>query len=144
MSDSTNWYAGPSDISLTNASAQILTPAEQKSVLEMSNRLLTPSSLAQAFATKTDYDRVKHLLTAQDNETYDVIPAALADGGRPKYNLNDLATNASNGATAELRANYLADIISSNLNSFASRDPSLRGVPENEMRYLTATGRWNR
>ena len=136
MSDSTNWYAGPSDISLTNASAQILTPAEQKSVLEMSNRLLTPSSLAQAFATKTDYDRVKHLLTAQDNETYDVIPAALADGGRPKYILNDLATNASNGATAELRANYLADIISSNLNSFASRDPSLRGVPENEMRYL--------
>ena len=136
MANSTNWYGGPSDISLTNASAPILTPAEQLGILAASNRLLTPESLAQAFAAKTNYDRVKHLLTLQTNATYDVIPAAFTDGGRPKYNINELATNSSNGATAELRANRIAEIISSNLSSFSSRDPSLRGVAGNEMRYL--------
>ena len=136
MTNSTNWYGGPRDVSLTNASAPIMTPAEQRAVPDMSSRLLTPGSLAQAFATKADYDRVKHLLTVQNNETYDVIPATLVHGGQPKHNINDLATNASNGATAELRANHLANIISSNLSSFASRDPSLRGVAQDEMRYL--------
>ena len=86
-------YGGPSDISLTNASAPILTPAEQLGILAASNRLLTPDSLAQAFAAKTNYDRVKHLLTLQTNATYDVVPAAFSDGGRPKYNINELATN---------------------------------------------------
>jgi len=79
---------------------------------------------------------VKHLLTLQTNATYDVIPAAFTDGGRPKYNINELATNSLNGATAEVRANRIAEIISSNLSSFSSRDPSLRGVAGNEMRYL--------
>jgi Tfp pilus assembly protein PilX len=136
MANSTNWYGGPSDISLTNTSAPILTPAEQLGMLAASNRLLTPESLAQAFETKTNYDRVKHLLTLQTNETYDVIPASFEDGGRPKYNINELATNLSQGANAELRANRIAAIISSNLTSFAGRDPSLRGVAANEMRYL--------
>ena len=136
MANSTNWYGGPSDISLTNASAPILTPAEQLGILAASNRLLTPDSLAQAFAAKTNYDRVKHLLTLQTNATYDVVPAAFSDGGRPKYNINELATNSLNGATAELRANQISEIISSNLSSFSSRDPSLRGVAGNEMRYL--------
>ena len=93
MANSTNWYGGPSDISLTNASAPILTPAEQLGILAASNRLLTPESLAQAFEAKTHYERVKHLLTLQTNATYDVIPAAFTDGGRPKYNINELATN---------------------------------------------------
>jgi hypothetical protein len=136
MANPTNWYGGPSDISLTNVSAQILTPAEQTAILAASGRLLTPDSLAQAFAAKTDYDRVKHLLTLQTNETYDVIPASFEDGGRPKYNINELATNSSHGANPELRANRIATIISSNLTSFAGRDPSLRGVPANEMHYL--------
>ena len=121
MANSTNWYGGPSDISLTNASAPILTPAEQQGILSASNRLLTPELLAQAFAAKTNYERVKHLLTLQTNATYDVIPAAFSDGGRPKYNINELATNLSNGATEELRANRIAEIISSNLSSFSSR-----------------------
>ena len=136
MANPTNWYGGPSDISLTNASAQILNPAEQTAILASSDRLLTSDSLAQAFATRTDYDRVKHLLTLQTNETYDAIPAGLEDGGSPKYNINELATNSSLGANAELRANRIAAIVSSNLTSLAGRDPSLRGVPVDEMRYL--------
>ena len=39
MANPTNWYGGPSDISLTNASAQILTPAEQTAILASSDRL---------------------------------------------------------------------------------------------------------
>lgn len=136
MANSTDWYGGPSDISLTNASAPILTQAEQLGILAASNRLLTPESLAQAFEAKTNYDRVKHLLTLQTNATYDVIPAAFTDGGQPKYNINELATDSLNGATAEVRANGIAEIISLNLRSFSSRDPSLRGNAGDEMRYL--------
>ncbi|HEY5707479.1 MAG TPA: hypothetical protein VIS96_18115 [Terrimicrobiaceae bacterium] len=136
MASSIDWYSGPSDISLTNSSAPILTRPEQSAILAARSHLLTPESLAQAFEAKTNYDRVKHLLTVQANETCDVIPAALASGGRPKHNINELATNSLNGATAELRANRIAGIISSNLNSFSSRDPSLRGLAGEEMQYL--------
>jgi hypothetical protein len=136
MANATNWYGGPSDISLTNASAPLLTPTEQMAILALGNQLLTPESLAQAFATKTDYERVKHLLTLQQNETFDVIPAELAPGARPKYNINELATNSSAGATAGARADRIAAIISSNLSSFSSRDPSLRGSTANELHYL--------
>jgi type II secretory pathway component PulK len=133
-SDPIDWYSGPNDISLTNASAPILTPDEQARVLAMSNRILTPESLAQGFVTRSDYERVKHLLTVQTNSTSDIIPAGLAEGGQPKYNINTLATNSALNPTE--CANQIADIISSNLPSFSSRDPSLRGNAANEMRYL--------
>ncbi|HEY5778261.1 MAG TPA: hypothetical protein VIT00_05955 [Terrimicrobiaceae bacterium] len=135
MADPTVWYSGPSDISLTNASAQILAPEEQTSILTIGNRLLTPESLAQGFATRNAYDRVKHLLTVQTNATYDVIPAAFAEGGRPKHNISEAATNSAFDATD--RANRIANIISSNISMFSSRDPSLRGNATDEMRYLT-------
>ena len=136
MANPTNWYSGPSDISLTNDAAPILTREQQTGILAISDRLLSPGSLAQAFATRADYERVKHLLTLQTNATYDVIPATLADGGRPKYNINEMATNSANGASAELRANRIAEIVSSNLASFSERDPSLRGDLLAETRYL--------
>ena len=134
MSDPIAWYSGPDDISLTNASALILTPDEQTRMLAMSDRILTPETLAQGFASRNDYERVKHLLTVQKNSTADIIPAGLAERGRPKYNINTLATNP--GLTPTQRANQIADIISSNLPSFSSRDPSLRGNAADEVRYL--------
>ena len=100
----------------------------------MSDRLLTPESLAQGFTTRAEYNRVKHLLTVQTNVTYDVIPADLAQGGRAKYDLNELATNAAFNATE--RANQITDIVSSNLPAFSSRDPSLRGSSADERQYL--------
>ena len=133
-SDPITWYSGPNDISLTNASAPILTPDEQARVLAMSNRILTPESLAQGFVRRSDYERVKHLLTVQTNSTSDIIPASLAEGGQPRYNINTLATNAALNPTE--CANQIAGIISSNLPSFSSRDPSLRGNAADEMRYL--------
>jgi Tfp pilus assembly protein PilX len=134
MADPIAWYSGPDNISLTNASAQILTPDEQACVLAISNRILTPETLAQGFASRSDYERVKHLLTVQTNSTFDIIPAGLTDGGRPKYNINTLATNSALSSTE--CANQIADIVSSNLSSFSSRDPSLRGNPAAEIRYL--------
>ena len=134
MRDPINWYSGPHDISLTNASAPILTPDEQARVLAISNHLLTPESLAQGFASRTDYERVKHLLTTQTNSTYDIVPAGLVEGGRPKYNINTLATNSASSSTD--RANQIAGIVSSNLPLFSSRDPSLRGNLDDEVRYL--------
>jgi hypothetical protein len=134
MSDPTNWYTGPGDVVLTNASAPILTVDEQTQILSISNHLLTPESLAQGFADRAAYERVKHLLTIQTNATYDAIPAGLAEGGRAKHNINDLATNSAPGATE--RADRIAEIISSNLPAFSSRDPSLRGNTLDETRYL--------
>jgi hypothetical protein len=134
MSDPLAWYSGPHDISLTNASAPILTPDEQTRVLALSNLFSTPESLAQGFASRSDYERAKHLLTVHTNLTFDIVPEGLAGAGQPKYNINTLATN-SNSTSTE-RANQIADIISSNLPSFSSRDPSLRGKAAEEMRYL--------
>jgi hypothetical protein len=54
MSDPLAWYSGPHDISLTNASAPILTPDEQTRVLTLSNLFSTPESLAQGFASRSD------------------------------------------------------------------------------------------
>jgi hypothetical protein len=133
-SDPIAWYSGPNDISLTNALAPILTPDEQARVLALSNCILTPESLAQGFVSGSNYERVKHLLTIQTNSTADIIPGGLVEGGRPKYNINTLATNAALNPTE--RANQIADIISSNLRSFSSRDPSLRGNAADERRYL--------
>ncbi|HEY5814488.1 MAG TPA: hypothetical protein VIT23_17765, partial [Terrimicrobiaceae bacterium] len=130
----TVWYEGFSDISLTNVSAQILTSEDQTRILAASHRILTPESLAQGFSTRGDYDRIKHLLTVETNVTYDVVPSALAEGGRPKHNINEMATNAAIGATE--RAERIADPIASNLSVFSSRDPSLRGNAANEKRYL--------
>lgn len=104
MANPTNWYGGPGDISLTNNSARILTPEQQSRILALAAHLPTPDSLAQGFAARSDYDRVKHLLTLQSNTTYDEIPTALPEGGRPKCNINELATNSANGATPEIRA----------------------------------------
>ena len=57
-------------------------------------------------------------ITMQTNSTADIIPAGLAEGGRP-YNINTLATNAALDPTE--CANQIADVISSNLLRFHPR-----------------------
>ena len=103
----------------------------------MSNRILTPESLAQGFASRSDYERVKHLLTVQTNSTLTSSPG-LAEGGRPKYNINTLATNAA----LTRRSAPIRSRTSFHPTSFVfSRDPSLRGNGADEMRYLRRCGR---
>ena len=134
--DGINWYNGPQDISLTNAAAQILAPDQLAVILASSNGILTPDALAQFFPTRAEYEAVKHLLTLQTNSSADHIPGALADAGKTKYNINDVATLVSHGATAEFRANRIAELIATNIPDFGSRDPSLRDAVEGRTRYL--------
>lgn len=133
----TNWYSGPEDISLTNSVAQILTKTEADRLEGLTNFLWTYETLGQAFATRSNFSRVKHLLSTSTNPTFDVIPQSLAQGGQPKYNINITVTNAAHYVPGSTNAaETMAGLIQTNLPSFASRDPSLRGNSTNEIRYL--------
>lgn len=131
--NATNWYGGPQDITLTNSSAQLLTPGQEQQIMTATNAATnsftySDATLGETFASRTDYEAVKHLFTSQTNASFDVIPGWLPDGGKPKYNINDLATNSVYGGTASARALNIATIISRNLPSFYQRDTALSGT----------------
>jgi len=137
QSNPTNWYSGPADIALTNSSAKILTKNEADQVDGMTNFLWTYETLGQAFAHRSNFVSVKHLLSVNTNPTFDVIPQSLAQGGQPKYNINVAATNAAIYVLGSTNAaETMAGLIQTNLPTFASRDPSLRGNSVHELRYL--------
>lgn len=136
LTNSTNWYTGPSDLILTKPQAQIIPPeAEALISLNPGAYGLSQESAAYAFTNRAAFDAVKHCLTTATNATYDFIPSWLADGGKPKYNLNDLATNTVYGDTSTLRAENIGEIIRRNLTNFSSRDPALRTRPDEAYRY---------
>jgi len=95
--------------------------------------VITPATLAQYLGASCATN--KHLLSIHRAVDEDVIPAGYtdtnsvfanyADSGKPKYRINDLATNTAYGATAEQRALNIAGIISCNLTGFGKRDPSM-------------------
>lgn len=131
--NATNWFGGPADVILTNAAAKILSAQEATNAVGLTNYLWTPETLGQAFAARANYENVKHLLTFATNATYDVIPGT----NRPKYNINILATNAAFYQTNFTNSvDAISGLIITNLPSFSSRDPSLRGIVANERRYL--------
>ena len=138
--NSTNWYNGPQDIQLTNSGGfgtAILTPSQASALSSRTNYIWTPETLAGAFGTRADYDAIKHLMSVNTNFTFDVVSASLAGGGRPMYNVNLIATNAAFYDAGSTNAGEsLGAIVSSNLSSFGSRDPSLRGTTANERRYV--------
>lgn len=137
LANPTNWYSGPQDIQLTNASFPILSPQQGEKInTNITAYRNSQDSIGQAIGNRSQYDSIKHLLTVSDNPTFDIIPAWLRDGGKPKYNINDLATNTTYGATPTDRATNIAGIINSNLTNFSSRDPSLRTSVTNRIRYL--------
>lgn len=108
-------------------------PAALADFLAGQTNVLTAASLAQSLGASQAAN--KHLLSIHHAVDEDVIPAGYMDGhsefvsfpdaGKPKYRLNDLATNVVYGATAEQRAAKIAAIISTNLSGFGNRDPSL-------------------
>jgi len=132
----TNWYSGARDVSMTNASAKILSQAEATNAFNIDDFVWTPDTFGQAFTGRVNYENVKHLLTMNTNPTFDVIPASLANGGKPKYNINVAATNQSvYEPTSTNAAETIGMLITTNLPSFSSRDPSLRNVVANQRRY---------
>ncbi|CAN5593511.1 hypothetical protein BH09VER1_BH09VER1_41330 [soil metagenome] len=142
MTNSTNWYTGPADIQMTNALAQILTPADATSVAALTNVILTPATLAQGFSALTNYENVKHLLTASTNFTYDFIPASLTNGlraGKGKIDINLAVSNpAAYIAGATDAADTLGKLIFSNLPTFQTRDPAMlaSGLSSDQKKYI--------
>lgn len=127
MTNAVDWYSGPKDIALTNAAARLLTPDQLAEVLGNPESFqITDATLGQSYPNRATYEANKHFFTAQTNATYDMIPGWLADAGKPKYNINELATSTVHGATASERAMKIADIIGRNLTNFHRRDPVLR------------------
>lgn len=130
-----NWYSGPQDIALTNTAPPLLTSEQAQKVNQYPQSFsYTDTTLGQIFTNRPAYEAVKHLLTSQTNANFDIIPAGLADAGRLKYNINDLATNNMYGGTAEDRAKNIASIIGRNLTNFYKRDPAFRDT--NSTTYL--------
>lgn len=135
--NATNWYGGPGDIQLTNSASPILTPSEATAFASHSSVSMSPDTLAQAFVIRTNYENVKHMLTANINYTYDVLPMSMTNGGQPKYNINKLATNpASYTPSFTNAAEVIGGLIMTNLPAFSSRDPSLRGNAASQLSYL--------
>lgn len=143
-SNSTNWFFGAGSFPLVtgNVTGFSLDQATKMRTVGMNAIGLQP--FGQGFTTQSEYEGKKHLLTTEETVAFDVIPMGLPDAGKPKYSINDLATNnlATNAmgqptSTPTLRAENIADIIDRNLPDFKKRDASLLSLPDNDKkRYL--------
>jgi type II secretory pathway component PulK len=126
----TNLGQTAEEIRVDTEGAQIVAGAGAiQSILQASNQIVTPQTIA--FVSGSDFESIKHLVSVHTAIDEDIIPSgylvttnfvAYADAGKSKYNLNDLATNTTHGASAEERATNLARIISANLPDFYRRD----------------------
>ncbi len=125
--DPRDWDGGPVDLSLTNQGTSIVDPQTAVKLREIATLLPSRESFGVAFDNQSEFLAKKHLLTGKSCPVPDLIPYGLKEGGQPKYNLNDLATNPAWGATAYDRATNIARIIDLNLPKFKTRDLSLSG-----------------
>lgn len=124
-SDPSDWDRGPADLPLTNAAGTLLAKEEADYLRSNAHAMPTQESFAHAFADRERFPEKNHLLTRDPCLLPDIIPAGYPEGGLPKYNLNDLATNPAWGATPYARASNIASVIDRNLPKFKQRDPSL-------------------
>lgn len=125
--DPRDWDGGAADLSLTNAGTPIVDPGTARKLGEIAALLPTEESFGGAFDDPSEFLEKKYLLTRTPCPVPDLIPYGLKEGGMPKYNLNDLATNPAWGATAYDRASNIARVIDLNLPKFKTRDLSLSG-----------------
>ena len=123
--DPMDWDHGPGDIALTNAAGTLLSVEEADHLIREATMMPTEESFAHAFEDQEHFQEKSHLLTRDPCLLPDVIPAGYPEGGLPKYNLNDMATNPAWGATPYARATNIAAVIDRNLPKFKQRDPSL-------------------
>ena len=132
----TNWFSGPRELPLSTGGSNLFTTNDAAKLTNIAPFMITSHTMGQAFSTAADYQQKKHLLTANEIWSPDVIPAELPEGGKPKYNINDLATNSTNGASATERADKIAGIISTNLPQFGKRDLGLQIEDPSGLKYL--------
>ncbi len=131
--DPIDWDHGTAVIS----SSLLLTEQEEKNARALTSPLLTLEGWKTLFEDHASYNAKKLFLSSTSVVLPDLIPAELPEGGHPKYDLNDLATNTLYGATPSDRALFLASIIDRNFPHFKERDPSLKNLTSVEQRrYL--------
>ena len=135
--DPKDWDHGPGDLPLADGSNLLPSPEEAAHLHEIASNLPTAGSFETAFHDSREYGEKRSLLTRDPCKTPDLIPATLPEGGLPKYNLNDLATNPVWGSTSYDRATNIARIIDKNLPKFKQRDPSLAKKGSDPFLYLT-------
>jgi len=139
FTNSTNWYTGPQDVNVTSVTnitgGQLLSVSQLEQItnsLASSNSYgYSDATLGNTYSSRAAYETNKIFLTSRMNPTFDVIPAWYTNGGMPKYNINDLATNTAYGTTPLARALNIASIITNNLPNFYLRDPALSTVGTN-------------
>lgn len=135
--DPENWNQGPSTIPLVLEDDFLFSEQEASHLLCMTNQNLLENGLSRAFQNSSDFERKKNLLTRSETPLVEFIPFSLPDGGKLKYDLNDLSTNTVYGFTKSERALHLANIIDHNLPHFKERDPSLIHCSQaDQQRYL--------
>ena len=134
--DPANWDRGPKDIPISTRSLELPSQQEAQQLKEVALSLPTEESFERSFDNLSEYDHKRGLLTRDACLTPDLIPAGLPEGGLPKYNLNDLATNPVWGATAYDRALTIATVIGKNLPKFQQRDVSLSAKGADQALYL--------
>jgi hypothetical protein len=131
-----DWDMGPGDLPLTNGTTILFTTNQVERLHRIAATLPSVSSFEAAFGNPQTYNEKRSLLTRDPCRVPDLIPAGLPEGGLPKYNLNDLATNPAWGSTHYARAEKIAAIIDKNLPKFKQRDPSLAGRSYDQTLYL--------
>lgn len=135
--DPTNWDQGPGDLPLNCGRSDLPDDHEASELRRIAETLPTEGSFEAAFNTMEDFEEKRPMLTRDPCHSPDLIPYGLPEGGLPKYNLNDLATNPAWGATPYDRATNIARIIDKNLPKFKQRDPSLGGKKNDSFLYLS-------
>ncbi len=135
--DPDNWDQGPSTLSLYLENNFLFSKEEASSLWALGDQHLLESGFSSAFRSNSDFENKKNFLSRSEVALSDFIPFSMPDGGKEKYNLNDLATNTIFGFTKSERAMHLAEIIDHNLPHFKERDPSLRNCSQiDQQRYL--------
>lgn len=134
--DPSDWDHGPKDIPINTGNSELPNDKEAGNLKKVALTLPTEESFERSFDSTEDYDQSRHLLTRDECRAPDLIPATLPEGGLPKYNLNDLATNPASGATSYDRALTIASVIGKNLPKFQQRDVSLSAKGADQALYL--------
>ena len=134
--DPSDWDHGPSDIPLSNGTADLPNPEEAALLTKIAGIIPGDGGFRSAFHSSQEYESMHNLLTSEDCRSPDLIPPGLVESGMPKYNLNDLATNQAWGRTPYDRAIKIASVIDLNLPKFKQRDPSIQPKGSDPTLYL--------
>ena len=135
--DPDDWDQGPAALPLVLENDFLFSKEEASSLQALADEALLANGFSSAFKSNSDFENKKNLLSRSDIALSDFIPFSMPDGGKQKYDLNDLSTNTAYGLTKSERAGHIADIIDHNLPHFKERDPSLQNCSQaDQRRYL--------